>query len=259
MHEIIFEADTPAGKSFDVWLLVLILLSLVIVTLESVESIDLVWGKWLNVAEWTITILFTIEYILRIISVKKPWGYIFSFYGIIDLISVLPSYISLLIPGSHYFMVLRSLRFVRLFKVLKLHQFAGEGNVLLDALKASRHKITVFLVVVICLAMIMGTVMYIVEGKEHGFSNIPVSIYWAIVTLTTVGYGDISPATPLGQFIASLIMIMGYGIIAVPTGIVSSELAKQTITSTNTQTCQSCGREGHADDALFCKYCGHIL
>lgn len=259
LHEIIFEADTKEGKLFDVVLLVLIMLSIIGVMLDSVPSIHNSYANTLFITEWVFTIIFTIEYLLRIISVKKPISYITSFYGVIDLISTLPSYLSLFIPGSQVFRVLRSLRLLRVFKVLKMPQFTGASNSLAKALKASRPKIVVFLVAVLALAMIMGTIMYIVEGGEHGFTSIPRSMYWAIVTLTTVGYGDISPETPLGQFIASIIMILGYGIIAVPTGIVSSEIAKTSGHKYSTQACPNCMKEEHEDNALYCSNCGYKL
>jgi len=221
LHEIIYEADTPIGKLFDVILLIAILASIVLVMLESVESIDNKYHGLLDISEWIITILFSIEYIARIVVVKKPIKYITSFYGIIDLLSTIPKYLSLLLVGSHSLVAFRALRLLRVFRILKLTRYIGESTNFVRALKTSRAKIAVFLSFVLILCIILGTVMYLVESKESGFTSIPRSVYWAIVTLTTVGYGDIAPITPLGQFIASIIMIMGYGIIAVPTGIVS--------------------------------------
>ncbi len=259
VHEIIFEADTKAGKLFDVVLLVFILLSLLVVMLDSVVDIHSQHENLLYKIEWFFTIVFSLEYTLRIISVKKSWKYIFSFYGIIDFVSTIPTYISLIIPGGgHVFQVFRVLRFLRLFKIFKLGNFTKEARYLGQAMKDSREKIIVFLVAVLCMAMILGSLMYIVEGKENGFSSIPRSIYWAIVTLTTVGFGDISPVTPLGQFISSIIMILGYGIIAVPTGMVTAGVVNRN-NYTNTKSCQSCSKEGHADDAIFCKFCGEEL
>lgn len=259
IHEIIFEADTRSGKTFDVWLLIFIFLSLIVVMLDSVESISIEYSEILFISEWFFTIIFTIEYLLRIFSVRKPFKYIFSFYGIIDLISTLPSYLTIFFPAGSFFKVFRVLRFLRLFKIFKLGQFTTESKMLGKALKDSQAKITVFLVAVFCLAMIMGSIMYVIEGPENDFTSIPRSIYWAIVTLTTVGYGDISPGTPIGQFIASFIMIMGYGIIAVPTGIVTAGVVKGEMEATNTRSCNSCSAEGHADDAKYCKYCGNQL
>ncbi len=260
LHTIIYEADTKAGKLFDQVLLAAITGSLIVVMLDTVESIHRAYGELLYGLEWFFTILFTVEYIGRIIAVAHPRKYIFSFYGIVDLLSIIPTYISIFLPGSQYLMSVRALRLIRIFRVLKLTRYLGEAAELRKALRMSRPKITVFLVVVLTVTIINGTFMYLIEGPANGFTSIPKAIYWAIVTLTTVGYGDISPQTPLGQFIASLIMILGYGIIAIPTGIVTSEIAKmQHNTPTNTQACPSCSREGHADDARYCKYCGEKL
>lgn len=262
LHEIIYEADTPAGKFFDVILLIAIIVSILFVMLESVEWIDKKYHELLNIAEWVITILFTIEYIARVISVKNPKKYIFSFYGMIDLLSTIPKYLSLFLIGTHHLVALRALRLLRVFRILKLTRYIGESTNFVRALKSSRAKIAVFLSFVIILCVILGTVMYLVESEEgSGFTSIPRSVYWAIVTLTTVGYGDIAPATPLGQLIASLIMIMGYGIIAVPTGIVSSEMTKgnKHEVQTNTQSCSNCLEDSHQDDAQFCHNCGTLL
>ncbi len=258
LHLVIFEADTPEGKSFDVILLIAIALSVLIVMMESVPSINARYEWQFDLLEWIFTGLFTIEYILRIWAIKRPWRYIFSFYGIVDLLAVLPTYLSILFVGTESLLVIRSLRLIRIFRVLKLTRYIGQANVLMRALSNSRHKIMVFLFVVVTVTFIMGTIMYLVEGPANGFSSIPMSIYWTIVTLTTVGYGDISPATPLGQFIASFIMILGYGIIAVPTGIVTAELARGPV-ATNTQACQNCGEDHHQDSAKYCHSCGHPL
>lgn len=263
LHEIIYEADTPAGKLFDVVLLIAILVSVLAVMLESVVSIDLKYHRVLNITEWIITILFTLEYIARIVCIKKPRVYIFSFFGIIDLLSTLPKYLSLFIGGTHALAALRALRLLRVFRILKLVRFLGASRVLTKALKASRAKIFVFLFFIIILCSILGTIMYLVEGDSNsGFTSIPRSIYWAIVTLTTVGYGDIAPSTPLGQLIASVIMILGYGIIAIPTGIVSAEYVKSTENDkihTNTQACPNCNAINHIDNAEFCYECGSNL
>ncbi len=258
LHEVIYEADTPAGKLFDVVLLIAILASIVFVMLESVENIQKKHGELLNIAEWVITILFSIEYILRIISIKKPMKYIFSFYGVIDFLSTIPKYLSIFLVGSHNLAALRALRLLRVFRILKLARYIGESNRLLVALRASRAKIAVFLFFVLIICIILGTVMYMVEGSENGFTSIPRSVYWAIVTLTTVGYGDIAPGTPLGQLIASVIMILGYAIIAIPTGIVSAEMSRTKV-HTNTQACPSCLKENHHDGAEFCYHCGTKL
>ena len=259
LHEIIYEADTPKGKLFDLILLTTILASIVLVMLESIDSINDSYGTFLNISEWIITGLFTLEYILRIIAIEKPLKYIFSFYGIIDLLSTIPKYLSLIFIGSHHFAALRALRLLRVFRILKLTRYIGASNKLLIALKASRAKIGVFLFFIIILCVILGAIMYMIEGADNGFTSIPKSIYWAVVTMTTVGYGDIAPQTPFGQFIASIIMILGYAIIAIPTGIVSSEISKTDSIDTNTQSCPNCGIDGHKDGAEFCFSCGTKL
>ena len=249
------------GKLFDVVLLILILASIILVMLESVTSIDNKYHTILYVGEWIITIFFSVEYILRIITVNKPSKYIFSFYGIIDFLSTIPLYLSFLFVGSNYLLTVRALRLLRVFRILKVTRYIGEANKLSKALKHSRPKILVFLFAVLIIAILSGTLMYIIEGEESGFTSIPRSVYWAIVTLTTVGYGDIAPHSPLGQFIAAMIMIMGYGIIAVPTGIVSAEYAqtKDDYVHINTQVCSNCNELKHQDDAVFCHNCGHEL
>ena len=261
LHEIIYEADTPAGKLFDVLLLITILASIAVVMLESVPAIGAKYERSINIAEWIFTILFTIEYILRIISIKSPRNYIFSYYGIVDLLATIPKYLSLFIVGSNAFIVLRALRLLRVFTILKITRYIGEANKLKSALKASKPKITIFLFAVLILSFILGTIMYLAEGSAgSGFTSIPKSIYWTIVTLTTVGYGDITPITTIGQFIASVIMILGYGIIAVPTGIVSAEYAANySNTANNTQACSNCSAERHQDEAKFCHNCGDSL
>ncbi|KPM47537.1 ion transporter [Jiulongibacter sediminis] len=260
-HEIIFEADTKEGKLFDVILLWMIVISVVLVMLESVDTLNQHFGFFFNNLEWFITILFSIEYIMRILVLKKPIKYVLSFYGIIDLLSIIPKYLSLFIAGSHALIALRSLRLLRMFRILKLGTYVGESNKLMSALVASRTKISVFLFAILILCTILGTVMYLIEDRSSGFTSIPRSIYWAIVTMTTVGYGDIAPQTIAGQFIASIVMILGYGIIAIPTGIVSSEIAKQgSVKGTlNTQSCPNCSAENHADFAKFCYRCGERL
>lgn len=260
MHEIIFEADTREGKLFDVVLLIMILLSVAVVMMDSVIPLQASYGDYFYYIEWGLTVLFTIEYFARIISIKKPIKYIFSFYGIIDLISIIPTYLGLFITGASSLAAIRSIRLLRVFRILKLARYLKEANVLKNALISSRPKIIVFLVAVFAIVVIMGTIMYLLEDPKDGFTSIPQSVYWAVVTLTTVGYGDIAPQTVLGEFFASIIMIMGYAIIAVPTGIVYSEYDKTTPNNKlNTQACPSCSKEGHDNDADFCKYCGENL
>ena len=256
LYEIIFEADTPAGKWFDIVLLWAILLSVLVVFLESIAGIRTAYGKTFYYLEWFFTILFTAEYTLRIISTNRPWKYILSFYGVIDLLAILPTYLSLVITGSQYFIVIRILRLLRVFRILKLTHMLRQATILKRALIASRGKIAVFLFAILTLVVIIGAVMYVIEGPENGFTSIPFSMYWAIVTMTTVGYGDVSPQTPIGQIFASFVMIMGYAIIAVPTGIVSVEIADISKKSSTTRVCPNCLREGHDHDAEFCKYCG---
>jgi voltage-gated potassium channel len=259
LHSIIYEADTKEGKLFDVLLLITILLSVIFVALESVTSIDAKYHDFLFTAEWIVTILFTIEYVLRIICVQRPWSYIFSFYGVIDLISTLPMYLTLLFIGTQSLVALKALRLLRVFRILKLTPYIGESNTLLKALRSSRTKIAVFIFGVLVLCIIFGTLMYLIETKESGFTSIPRSIYWCIVTLTTVGYGDIAPQSPLGQFLASLIMILGYGIIAVPTGIVTAEMSKKSKVDTNTQACPFCMTSQHKENSIYCHQCGKPL
>ena len=260
IHEIIYGTHTPAGRWFDIILLIVIIYSIIIVMLESVKGYDTKYHGFFNISEWVVTILFSIEYILRIISVKKPKKYILSFYGIIDLLSTIPKYLSLLFVGSQYFTALRALRLLRVFRILKLVRFLGESNNLIRAINASKTKIFVFIFFILIISIILGTFMYLIEGPEHGFNSIPHSIYWTIVTLTTVGYGDISPETPFGQFIAVIIMIIGYGIIAVPTGIVSAEYAASTKTKLDKgRSCVGCGSDILSEDADYCRKCGHKL
>jgi len=259
LHEIIFEADSPAGKLFDVLLILSIVASVILVILDSVTSIRQSYGHLLYLGEWVFTILFTIEYLLRLYSVGRPLSYATSFFGLVDLFAILPTFLSLIFPGAQYLLVIRILRVLRVFRVLKLVQYVSEARVLMQAMRASRRKITVFLFVVMTLVVIFGSLMYVIEDPESGFTSIPQGIYWAIVTLTTVGYGDISPQTGLGQTLAAFIMILGYGIIAVPTGIVTAELAQSYKKAVSTQSCPQCSSEGHDPDAEFCKYCGSIL
>ncbi|MFD2999176.1 ion transporter [Pontibacter toksunensis] len=259
LYTIIFEAETTAGKVFDVVLLLLILLSVLVVCLESIKELAIAYLPFFRSVEWSFTIIFTIEYLLRIYSTPKPKRYIFSFFGIVDFLSIIPTYLSLILVGSQYLLVIRVLRLLRIARIFKLTRFIDEGQVLSKALKASMNKIMVFIGVVLLVVVIVGSLMYVIEGEASGFTSIPKSIYWTIVTLTTVGYGDIAPATPLGQMLASCIMIMGYGIIAVPTGIVSVELARSDRETAATRVCPNCHVEGHPADANFCFNCGHMF
>jgi voltage-gated potassium channel len=256
LHEIIFEADTPAGKYFDVILIWSIVLSVLVVMLDSISSIRTDYGNYLYFLEWFFTILFTIEYVLRLFCIGQRLRYATSFFGIVDLLAILPTYLSMFLPGSRYMVVIRVLRVLRIFRVLKLAQYLGEAELLIRALRASRRKIFIFLFTVLTLVIIIGSLMYIIEGRENGFTSIPRGIYWAIVTLTTVGYGDISPVTNLGQAIAAVVMILGYGIIAVPTGIVTVEMSHAMERKSNTLTCPKCDSRGHENDAKYCKNCG---
>ena len=259
LHEIIYEADTPAGRCFDILLILCILLSVAVVMLDSVRAIRLVYGAELYSIEWAFTVLFTVEYGLRLVGIGRPFHYAISFFGVVDLLAILPTYLSLFLPGAQYLLVIRLLRVIRVFRVLKLVQYLNEARMLIRALRASRRKITVFLFAVLTLVVILGSLMYMIEGGANGFTSIPRSIYWAIVTLTTVGYGDISPQTATGQILAAAIMILGYGIIAVPTGIVMAEFAQAFRKGVSTQACPQCSAEAHDEDAVYCKYCGARL
>jgi voltage-gated potassium channel len=260
VYEIIFEADTRAGKIFDLTLLLMILASVLAVTLDTVVRFHESHHDLLYFAEWFFTIAFTIEFALRIYTVDQPLRYIFSFYGMVDLLSILPTYLSLILPGTQHLLVIRILRLLRVFRVLKLARYVSESQVLMTAISNSRAKITVFLFCVSTLVVVVGAAMYVIEGPEHGFTSIPRSMYWAVVTLTTVGYGDITPQTTTGQLLSSFVMIMGYGIIAIPTGIVTAELTSvgkpRPIT---TRTCPSCLTEGHLLTASYCRDCGSPL
>lgn len=264
-RRIIFHSNRWDEKAFDVALIWTILISVVMVMLESVPSVRAEWGQELYILEWVITGLFTVEYVLRLYVSEQPTRYARSFFGVVDLLAILPAYIDLLLPGAHYLILLRVIRVLRIFRVMKLVKYIGEANYLMHAMRASARKIAVFLFAVINLVLVLGSLMYLIEGAENGFTSIPKSVYWAIVTLTTVGYGDISPQTPLGQFVASLIMITGYGIIAVPTAIVTAEMTRETMqppkddTVGAEPTCPSCKWKNHDPDATFCKACGGRL
>ncbi|RYM33949.1 ion transporter [Brumimicrobium glaciale] len=257
IQEVIYGTYTRPGKVFDILLLIIILLSVVVIMLESVSYLNLKYNFAFLTIEWIVTGLFTIEYILRIVSLRKPFSYIFSFMGLVDLFSLLPSYLSLFIDGAASLMIVRSIRFLRIFRILRLSRYMIGADVLGDALKNSRHKIAVFLISMLTIVIILGGLMYVIEPKEAGFTSIPRSVYWAIITITTVGYGDIAPVTPLGQALASFIMLFGYAIIAVPTGIVSSEFTSLKSNEIKPFECQNCGEVGHEKSAHFCKSCGY--
>ncbi|MDB5201516.1 MAG: ion transporter [Ferruginibacter sp.] len=260
LHTVIFESNTPAGKAFDSILLVLIILSIIAVMLDSVESLHAKYGQLFFILEWIFTIIFSIEYILRLITVTNPLRYSLSFLGLIDLLAIIPMYLSIILVGAQSLLVLRALRLLRIFRIFKLTHFISEMEFLGMALKTSLKKISIFMMAVLMIVIILGSLMYIIEHRANGFTSIPDSIYWAIVTITTVGYGDISPITPLGKFVASIIMLLGYGIIAVPTGIITTEMAMAARTKNQLhEACPGCGKEGHDADAQFCKFCGTRL
>lgn len=260
LHEIIYESNTVAGKAFDVVLLIMIVASIIVVMLDSMPSLRARYGYLFFVLEWGFTILFSLEYILRLVCIKKPLHYVRSSLGIIDLLAIIPSYLSFFFVGAQSLLVFRALRLLRVFRIFKLKHFLSEMQFLNTAVRASLKKISIFMLIVLSVVIILGSVMYLVEGSENGFNSIPESVYWAIVTITTVGYGDIAPVTPLGKFIASLIMFIGYGIIAVPTGIVTTEMVMKSKEKGHSHNvCRSCGREGHDTDAVHCKWCGERL
>lgn len=260
LNEVIFGSETPMGRAFDIGLSISIVLSVIVIMLDSVEAIQSRYGQAIYIIEWLFTLLFTLEYGLRLISVRRPWLYFTSFFGLVDLVSILPSYLILLFPGAQSMLAIRILRLLRVFRILKLSAYMVEAQIMMTALSKSSRKIMVFLYSVFMIVVVLGSLVYVAESRAAGFTSIPRSVYWAIVTLTTVGYGDISPQTPLGQLLASTIMIMGYGIIAVPTGIYSAELIRTyTEGKVRNDACPDCGRTGHDFDADYCKYCGHAL
>ncbi|MGD8866549.1 MAG: ion transporter [Gemmatimonadales bacterium] len=259
LYQIIFEAETPGGKAFDIALLLAIVFSVTAVLLESVVGIRARHGTELRAIEWFFTLLFTVEYLLRLVCVGRPMRYALSFFGMVDFLAIVPTYVSVALPGAQSLIVIRALRLLRVFRVMKLVHFVGEARMLRAALRASSRKIIVFLGTVLTLVLIIGSLMYLIEGEQHGFTNIPQSIYWTIVTMTTVGYGDIAPATVLGRVLASMVMIIGYGIIAVPTGIVTVEMANVRRRPVSTRSCAHCMAEGHDSDAVHCKFCGARL
>lgn len=258
LHTIVFESDTTAGKLFDLAVIISIILSVIAVMLDSISSFNTLYGELFFSIELFFTVLFTIEYALRLLCVGRPMKYATSFFGVVDLVSIVPTYLSFFLPGSQYLLAVRILRVLRVFRILKFANYINEGAIIIQALRASRKKITVFLVTVFTLVVILGSLMYVIEGGQNGFTSIPRSIYWAVVTLTTVGYGDIAPKTNLGQALAAFVMILGYGILAVPTGIVTVSMSRAADKVVN-QACHECGREGHDHNAKYCKFCGANL
>jgi voltage-gated potassium channel len=259
LYIIIFEADTPAGKAFDIILILTILANSILVITESVDTIRNSYGMWITVLGWFFVVVFTVEYLLRIWIVKRKSTYLLSFYGIIDLLAILPVYLSIIFPLIRFLAVIRILRLLRLFSILKMGRYIAESSQLIQALRASRPKITVFLFTILFIVVIVGSMMYIIEGPENGFDNIPESMYWAVVTVSTVGYGDISPQTPVGKLLSSLLMIIAYGILAVPTGIISYELAQTSKIEVRRKVCQNCSIESYSEDDRFCSKCGASL
>ncbi len=259
LYIIIFEAETKAGKRFDIILLLVILLSVLLVMLESIRSINEQYGEPLKILEWIVTIFFSLEYILRIWISKRKWSYIFSFFGLVDLLSLIPTYLSLFITGTGGLIVIRALRLLRVFRILKLTRYTKQARFIVSSLKESRHKLSVFLFAILTIVTILGTVMYLIEGEENGFTSIPESIYWAIVTLTTVGYGDMTPSTDLGRFISSFVMILGYTIIAVPTGIIVSDMNSKMNRKRKSIICPKCLKFSHDEEANYCDACGSKL
>lgn len=260
LYTIIFEADTRAGRLFDQWLIVIILSSLVVVVMDSVQPLALQYHRLFSGLEWLFTAVFTLEYLARLACVRHPWRYAISFYGVIDLLALLPTYLALLVPEAHALIDVRVLRLLRVFRIFKLTAYMSEYQALGRALRASRRKVMVFLTAVLMIVLVMGTVMYVVEGPAHGFTSIPTSVYWAITTMTTVGFGDITPKTDLGRLISSAMMLLGWGTLAVPTGIVTAEMTAQRMTRTpTTRTCHECLSEGHAPEANYCLHCGARL
>jgi len=259
LHDIIFETESPAGKGFDLILIFVILLSVVSVVLESIPVVAARHGSLLNVFEWVITVIFTLEYTVRIWTHPKPFQYIFSFYGIIDFMAIIPTYLDVILAGAMTLSIIRGLRLLRIFRIMKITRYSSEGRIIMEALKAARVKILVFLFAVVVIVLIIGALMYLIEGEASGFTSIPAGIYWAVVTLTTVGYGDITPVTLFGKAIASFVMVIGYGIIAVPTGIVTYEISSVVRHDKERRVCAQCGTTGHDPDANYCKSCGEKL
>jgi voltage-gated potassium channel len=258
-YRVILDTDTLAGQRFDIVLIYFILVSVLAVVLASIESIKIQYGDWLFRLEWAFTLLFSMEYVVRIYSSPKPFRYIFSFYGLVDLLSIIPTYLALLFPAANYWLVIRLLRVLRIFRVFKLVRYLTEANLLLRSMYAARRKVLVFFTVVLVICVIFGSLMFLVEGPDNGFTSIPRSIYWTIVTITTVGYGDITPQTVFGQIIATMAMLTGYSIIAIPTGIFTAEIAREMITDTNNRQCNTCNQSVHHTEAEYCFQCGVLL
>jgi voltage-gated potassium channel len=259
LYAVIFESDTRLGRLFDEALLIAIIASVVVVMFDSVHPLSSRYDDLLEGFEWLFTLLFTVEYVARLACVERPWRYARSFFGVVDLVSILPTYLAVFVPELHALIDIRVLRMLRIFRILKLSAYLAEYQLLATALSNSRRKIAVFLVAVLMIVVTMGTVMYVVEGPANGFTSIPVSVYWAITTMTTVGFGDIAPHTDIGRLVASLMMLMGWGVLAVPTGIVTAEMTSQRLRSSMTQRCPACGAIEHAVDARFCRVCGTPL
>lgn len=260
LHDVIYESNTPAGKTFDISLLALIIASIVVVMLDSIPMYHARYGDFFYMLEWGFTIIFTIEFVLRLISLEQPLRYVLSFLGLVDLLAIIPSYLSLFYAGAQALLVFRALRLLRVFRIFRLKHFMSEMQFLMVAIRGSLRKIAIFMLIVFTIVIILGSMMHLIEQRQNGFESIPASIYWAIVTITTVGYGDIAPATPLGKLVASVIMLIGYGIIAVPTGILTTEFAlAASRKDQHHEVCPVCGREGHDANANYCKYCGGKL
>ncbi|MGZ9898734.1 ion transporter [Shewanella gaetbuli] len=259
LRTIIFGTDTPAGKAFDISLMVAIVASIVLISLDTIGSLSDAYGEYFIIGEWFFTILFTIEYLLRLYCSQNRLHYARSFFGVVDLLSILPSYLALIFPAANFALAIRVLRLFRVFRVLKLLRFLADGNLLLKAMMQSSRKVFVFFFSVTLIILVLSVVMYVIEGPQNGFSSIPKSMYWTIVTITTVGYGDITPQTPLGQIIASLTMLIGYSIIAIPTGILTAEISHEMVKVRDLRKCSNCGKKGHDNDAQFCNHCGSEL
>lgn len=258
-YRLIFHHEAKPERNFDLLLILAILASIAVVMVDSVASIKIRWHEILFIAEWAFTILFTVEYLLRLWVVRRPWRYATSFFGVIDLLAILPTYLSLLLVGSNYLMVIRVLRLLRVFRVLKMVQYSSEAGVLIGSLARSGRKIFVFICAVITIVIIFGSLMYVIEGPENGFTSIPTSMYWAVVTMATVGFGDIAPHTALGRLITSILILIGYSIIAVPTGIYTAELANTLRPKRRSASCVQCALPDHEIDAGHCRRCGHRL
>ena len=259
LRSVIFGTETPAGKHFDITLMVCIVLSVILIFIDTIEHINSRYGDYISIAEWTFTVFFTVEYILRLYCSLNRLHYARSFFGVVDLVSILPSYLGLIFPGANVALALRVLRLFRVFRVLKLLRYLSDGNLLIKAMMQSSRKVFIFFFSVSLIIMVLSVVMYVVEGPNNGFTSIPKSMYWTVVTITTVGYGDITPQTPLGQGIAALTMLIGYSIIAIPTGILTAEISHEMVRTRDLRKCSNCGKKGHDNDAEYCNHCGSEL